>query len=93
MKYHYTVYKIEQNGKLSNKENLNDDELDTWMDKVYGKFVNIRVERSDGKKIEYTDDGRKFVVAKKKGIKESTGPSKDIAERLELFIGLTDLKE
>jgi len=73
MKYHYTVYKIEQNGKLTNKEHLNDNELDKWMDKVYGKFVNIKVERNDGRWIEYTDDGKKFVIKKKsdkKGIKE-----------------------
>jgi len=62
------------NGKLSNKEHLNDNELDKWMDKVYGKFANVRVERNDGRWIEYTDDGKKFVVTKKsdkKGIKES----------------------
>ena len=76
MKYHYTVYKIDLKGKKSNKENLNDNELDKWMDKVHGKFANIRVERSDGKTIDYTDDGTKFVI-KKKGMKEGRMQFKD----------------
>jgi hypothetical protein len=71
MKYHYTVYKIEQNGKLSNKEHLNDNELDKWMEKVHDKFANIRVERNDGNWVEYTSSGSKYVIKKKgKGISE-----------------------
>ncbi len=81
MKYHYTVYKIEQTGKLSNKEHLNDNELDKWMNKT--NFANIRVERNDGNWVEYTTDGKKFVVKKKgkKGLKES----RDIVIKLDEF--------
>jgi len=64
-KHSFSVYKIEQNGKKSNRENLGHDELDKWMNKVYGKFANVRVERDDGNWVEYTDNGTKFVVMKK----------------------------
>jgi hypothetical protein len=56
-KYSFSVYKIEQNGKLSNRENLGHDELDPYMNKVRGKFAKIRVVRDDGKWLEYDDDG------------------------------------
>lgn len=63
-KYNFTVYKMESNGKLSNRENLSHDELDPYMNKIYGKWPKIRVERSDGKWIIYDDDGTKWINIK-----------------------------
>lgn len=63
--FHYKVFKIELDGTLSNAEHLNEDELDTWLNDQYGKLVNIRVERSDGKWIHYTDNGEEFDVVER----------------------------
>ena len=40
----YTVFKINLDNTLSNKEHLNDDELGAWMyDYAYNKFATIKV--------------------------------------------------
>ena len=50
----FTVHKIDINGKLSNKEHLNNDELDHWMVKALHTFNKIRVEQDlTGKVIVY----------------------------------------
>lgn len=66
-KYHYSVYKVGIDGKLSNRENLNHDELDDYMNGKAKKFNNIKVVRSDGKAVFYTRMGKNdsWVVQKK----------------------------
>ena len=58
----YSAYKINLDGSLSNRENLNHDELDSWVDSVYGKFASIRVfvDNSDFF-VNYTDNGVEYV--------------------------------
>ena len=60
----FTVYKVEINGSLSNKEHLNHDELDSWMDAKYGKFATVLAVRDqDGTSVRYTDNGNSWVKA------------------------------
>ena len=54
------VYKVDLKGKLYNKESLNFDELDAYMNKIYGRWSNIRVVSSTGKTVNYTDNGKKW---------------------------------
>ena len=61
-RYHYTVYKIEMDGSLSNKEHLNADELDNWMLLAINYFATIKVVRSDGRFIIYDDNGDKWTI-------------------------------
>ena len=64
----FTVYKVGLSGKLSHREELNADELDKFIDKVYGKWATIKIVATNdkGKTIEkfYTDDGEKFTEIK-----------------------------
>lgn len=56
----FTVYKVELNGDLSNKEHLNNDELDQWMYDC--KFANIKVVQDlTGKEVFYTHNGKSLV--------------------------------
>lgn len=58
----FTAYKVELNGTLSNKEHLNFDELDSWMESKHGKFAIVAIVRDqDAKRVTYTDNGVKFV--------------------------------
>lgn len=59
----FTAYKVELNGTLSNKEHLNFDELDYWMESKHGKFATVSIVRDqDSKRVTYTDNGVKFVL-------------------------------
>ncbi len=57
----FTASKINLDGSLSHTENLAFDELDEYMERTYGKFASIRVGRSDGKVVFYTDNGQEWV--------------------------------
>ena len=71
----FTVYKMDANsGKLSNKEHLNQNELDAWMNN--SKFPTILVIEDNSKKyIVYDHDGNKFVATKKKGTAKTLKPT------------------
>ncbi len=58
----YTVYKVELSGKLSNKEHMNSaDEVEEWLDKVYGKFATVKVVQDRTKHwVMYTDAGTRW---------------------------------
>ena len=63
--YHYTFYSI-KNGRLGNREELNANELDSFLyDTAYGKYADIVVVRNDGVATFYTDNGLEFEVVKK----------------------------
>ena len=54
----FTVHNIKTDGTLSNKECLNNDELDQWLDDNYGRFANLQVVQDlTGKKIVLVDGG------------------------------------
>lgn len=58
----YSAYKVNLNGSLSNRENINHDELDSWINSVYGKFASIRVFVDlSGVFVDYTDNGVEYV--------------------------------
>ncbi len=59
--FSYSFFKLNLDGKKSHRENLNADELDWFMASVYGKYATVLVERSDGKKVTYTDNGTEWV--------------------------------
>jgi hypothetical protein len=63
--FHYTVCQIDVLGRLVNKEHLNHNELDVWMENIYGQYAKIRVERSDGKWVVYEDNGSNWEVIHK----------------------------
>jgi len=68
----FTVYKLDPNSrKLSNKEHLNNNELDEWMEKVKNKFSRILVVEDNSKKyIIYDRTQNKWkIVQKGKDIK------------------------
>ena len=58
----YTVFKINLDNTLSNKEHLNDDELGAWMyDYAYNKSATIKVVQDFTNKFcIYTDNGKDF---------------------------------
>jgi hypothetical protein len=44
MKNTYTVYKVELDETLSNKEHLdNIEEVNEWLGKVYGRFATVKI--------------------------------------------------
>ena len=54
----FEVFKVNLNGKLSHKENLNNlDELNTWIANVYGKFATVAIIKNGGTKHVFTDNG------------------------------------
>ena len=54
----FEVFKVNLNGKLSHKENLNNlDELNTWMANVYGTFATVAIIKDGGTKHIFTDNG------------------------------------
>lgn len=57
---HFSVFKLNLDGSLSNRENLSHDELDSYIESVYGKFATIKVVASNGKAAVYTDDGERY---------------------------------
>jgi hypothetical protein len=70
----YTVYQLDVRGKRKNKEELNADELDAWMYKVYGKYATVEVnavyQSGKKRKIVYTDNGKEFVKVKTESLDE-----------------------
>ena len=61
MLYTYSAFKLSLDGSLSHRENLNHDELDDWMARVYGKFASIQIRQDQtGKLITYTDNGESW---------------------------------
>ena len=54
---HFTAYQVKLDGSLTNRENLNFDELDGWMQDKLGKFATVRVDASNGVSKTYTDNG------------------------------------
>ena len=63
--YYFDVFQKKQSG-LVKLDSLNQDELDDWMMKSYGKYATIVVKRSDGQTITYDDDGQKWKVVSRK---------------------------
>lgn len=54
----FTVHAVQTNGMLTNKEHLNNDEIEQWFGEAYGKFATIQVvQDTTGKKVVYTDNG------------------------------------
>lgn len=51
--YHYTVYEVDIDNNCLNKEHLNANELDDWMDLALERFATVKVVRSDEKFIIY----------------------------------------
>lgn len=54
---HFSVFKVNLDGSLSNRENLSHNELDSYINSVYGKFATIKVIASNGREVVYTDNG------------------------------------
>lgn len=74
-KYHYSVYKLGMDGKISNRENLNYDEVFEFMLDQLNKWASLRVVRSDGNAVDYTDKGagkdhERYVPIKKQKLKK-----------------------
>lgn len=63
--YYFDVFQKKQSG-LVKLDSLNQDELDDWMMKSYGKYSTVVVKRSDGQTITYDDDGQKWKVVSRK---------------------------
>jgi hypothetical protein len=61
----YSVWSVNSKGVLGNRENLNANELDQFMYKIYGKYSNIKVQASNGNVVMYTDDGTEWKATKK----------------------------
>lgn len=59
----YVAYKVNLDGSLSHKELLNNiDEVNEWLNKVYGKYATVRiVQEQTGKFRTLTDNGEFFV--------------------------------
>lgn len=59
----YTVHRINENGRLSHKEHLNDKaEMLDWVSLAYGRFSSIRVANDQtGEVREFTDNGEAWV--------------------------------
>ena len=61
----FTVYQVSRN-RLTNKEHLNSNELDRWMESVYGKYATVKVVHDKtGKFVVYTDNGTEFKAIEK----------------------------
>lgn len=56
----FSVFKVNLDGSLSNRENLSHEELDGYIASVYGKFATIKVVASSGKEVIYTDNGLSY---------------------------------
>lgn len=53
----FSVFKVNLDGSLSNRENLGQNELDSYIASIYGKFATILVRASNGVEVTYTDNG------------------------------------
>ena len=61
----FTAYQVSLNG-LTNKVHLNGDELDSWLESVYGKYATVKVVQDmTGKFVVYTDNGTEFDAIEK----------------------------
>ena len=63
---HFTFYKLNLDGTLTNKQHLNSEELDGFMEAAYGKFANVLVEDEKGNQCIYSDNGRQWELLTKK---------------------------
>ena len=66
MTYTYTAYKLNLNGDLTHRENLNNlDELNEWLARVYGEFATVLIiQDQTSKKRILTDDGEWWDTSK-----------------------------
>ncbi len=62
----FSTYKVNLDGSLSHRQNLGFEELDPWMNKIYGHFATIKVVcEQTGQEIIYTDNGQEWEIVSK----------------------------
>ena len=66
----YTAYKLNLNGGLSHRENLNGlDDLNAWLANVYGKFATVLIiQDQTGAARICTDDGEWWSTARAQNV-------------------------
>lgn len=63
--FHYTFHKVGLDGSLSNRAEINADELDVFMQTTARQFATVQIVRSDGKGIVYTDNGQEWEIVER----------------------------